>query len=371
MTGDERTDYVHRLLQDAGDNWRSQLSRPPDVDVRWFRDAPRVQSRFFAGLAAAGIVVLAVIAGLLGPRISEPALPPGGSVVANGPTAGPSTPAGSTAPVSPTPINPERPTPSPTSTDDIVRDGDFVTVSGYVIERIGGQPIVCEQLISLAMIGSPPNCMDPSVRVEVDVRNLPGAAEVGGTWASGHLSVEGTWEGDRIRVTDARPSERPASSSLERNVPCDAPAGGWPVVDTDLAYEAAGAAVDGEVLAHPDRYAGLWGAFVGSGDIEGRAAVYVVATVDDVETVTTELRKVFSYSLCVVRVPFSTRDLERIEASLASDGRPWSLETNLTRKGVTLRATVLDEAVAAALGPKIGQYTVEPLVRKLADAPVS
>ncbi len=61
-------------------------------------------------------------------------------------------------------------------------------------------------------------------------------------------------------------------------------------------------------------------------------------------------------------------DLERIEASLASDGRPWSLETDLTRKGVTLRATVLDEAVADALGSAIDQYTVESLVRKLAAA---
>jgi hypothetical protein len=132
----------------------------------------------------------------------------------------------------------------------------------------------------------------------------------------GHLTVTGIWLGDGIKV-DGQSSAGPARADrFESAIPCPPPAGGWPVVDPDHAYEVkvgdlqtSGAAVTlGWRTAGPDQ-------------------VVLVVAASDPEAVETVLHPQLGGRLCIVPSRWTRAQLEEVRDHALTHSREWGIET--------------------------------------------
>lgn len=359
MTADEQLDYVHRLLEDAGDEWRSQLAPPVDVDAGWFKSAPRIQSPIFATAAVVStVVVLAVVAGLLGPRAPRGTIGPGGSSVASGPSADPTRASEAPASIAPASASPaptitNRPLPSPTLTDEIVREGDLVTMAGRILEFNDG-PVICAEVISAGFFYG---CGGPAMLslTGLDVRSVPGSYnEYSQGWITQTVTVVGHWRDGAIEVTDWTSGGQPIDMYGSRAVPCDPPEGGW---TPGTVSERTGRALDREIERHPDRYGGYWGVW------EGRTFIAVIATTDDVVEATSRLEGIFSHNLCVTHVSISEADVQRVAENLGYGESAFAME--LSGPTVVLYVPVVDARTLEALGPDFDGLSLRGFAEKV------
>lgn len=359
MTADEQLDYVHRLLEDAGDEWRSELAPPVDVDAGWFKSAPRIQSPIFATVTVVvAVVVLAVVAGLLGPRAPRGTIPSGGSSVASDPSADPTSATAAPASIAPAsaslvPTITNRPLPSPTLTDEIVREGDLVTMAGRILEFNDG-PVICAEVI---YAGFAYGCGGPAMLSlrGLDVRTVPGSYnEYSQGWITQTVTVVGHWRGGAIEVTEWTLGGQPIDLYGSRKVPCDPPDGGWA---PGSGSERASLELDHEIEQHPGRYGGYWGVH------EGSTYIPVIATTDDVDLAKARLARIYTHNLCVTHVSIGEADLQRAAADLGYRESAFAME--LTLDGVVLYVPVVDALTLVALGPSLEGLSLRGFAEKV------
>ncbi len=377
MTG-RNDEYEDRLLQDAGEVWRAGVFPGRDVDVEWFTDEPRslppILRRATAAIAGVVMVGVAVIfLQLVPPTDIRPGASRAGEVAVSSATPIGETPTPSQALASSPPVPTTSPTaPAEIEMGDVVHLGDSVAASGYIIEGKDEPAALCR---GLTFLGTYPGCSDGTSGVpifDVDVRSLPGwdtgadlpDSSVESYWVTNYLRVLGSWQGDGIRSTQITPTERPSEVTQTRPVPCDPPRRGWPGQGTPEDYESAWLELQNEVNRHPEEYVGLWWAVF---DVErgpSSDGVQVVGAVSDVDTTTARLASIFPFNLCVVRVPFSARDLNEVADHLSDLQIVHAREIDPVIDRLVIRPLALDSRTAEAVRPFADRIVLEPLVER-------
>lgn len=355
---------IDRLLLDAGDHWRSQVTIEPNVDVGWFRDEPRWRPRRLAAISGAAALGTAVIAALLLFRMMPAGgLAPGANGIGVGPS--PTDVARDGSPFSGTnePPAPTAAPPKATPIDDIVREGDAVVASGRLWESDDGPPLLCPRMVSA---GGDPGCLDSTlVQITgVDARSLPGS-EANGKWVTTYITVRGTWGGEGIQATEVIPDEAPPLFP-SKLVPCDAPAGGWPGQGMPGTPDAEQAALDlqDEVATSPDVYVGIWTAIINNSTGVMVDRTLVVGTTGDVESALAELSEIYPFNLCITKVEYSARELDDVVDRLTASERTWMVEVDPSLDRVVVKTIVLDPATAEAVAEFADRVVVRPVVEK-------
>lgn len=176
-------------------------------------------------------------------------------------------------------------------------DGTTYKGTGTVLESDEHGPQLCLGGVAESY---PPQCSGPDI-VGWDWGAVDGAESANGTtWGS--YTVIGTYDGQRFTLTEpAQPPEDPPPLDDDMfATPCDAPAGGWAVVDEATATDAAMQEALALAAAEPD-YVGAW--------VDQSINPAAGATGEDAELAMNDPTKL------VLNVMF-TGDLERHEADL-------------------------------------------------------
>lgn len=376
---------VDQLLRAAGASWRE--GQPPPPEPQW-RDTGAVTSitralpSAFLALAAvalvAAIVAVVVIArpntngaaGLQSPLPSAAALAIASA--SPSPTTMPSTvpsnsgrPPGSPIPSISTPT--AMPTASPAATnaltDLVVGTDDAVSAIGTV-SRVDGTLYICGATGHFATLGVSHRCWGVPI-TGIDPATLPGWSEGEGT--SGHLTIRGTWDGQRIVVTHVDPVSHDAFSlQLPGPLPCSAPPEGWQPGGPD---EPALHRLSDEVTSHTDLYSAEQRYEVPSASGGSSSSVFWVGTVGDVAAVRNRLTAIFPYNLCVTQDPYSRATLNALEDRLLGlvDQEDW--EPTVDPSGsdrVWVRLLILDANAAQLLEADAAKLELDPLVQKAA-----
>jgi hypothetical protein len=345
---------VDAMLRRAGEAWRSGVEENWQIDPRWFEDR-QSPSRFLAivkGAATLILVLAVVVAGFVltgrpGPDGSATPSPSNGHLSVDAPSNTPS-------------VAPSVPTSQPTQLFDIISDGERVVAMGTLLEDKSGHTTLCGQTVSFAFApgGGGPAC-DPAVLVDVlgiEARSFPGQ-ELGGTWVSEYVRVEGTWSGSLIEATAAVPSEPPSPS---REVPCATPARGWPGTGPAAIEQPKLSSLEEFVANDPADYSGVW---VGQiGDTEQTAVV--VGTLSDPRVVFEQLAASYPYNLCVVAVPYGASQLQATAGQLqtVAHERPWEISVDKPADRVRITTIVLDQQLADLLSVYTNEIVVETVV---------
>jgi hypothetical protein len=206
----------------------------------------------------------------------------------------------------------------------------------------------------------------------VEVRDMAGSVAdpnvpdlPAGTLVSDYVRVEGVWQGDALVATNVEPAERPSTLQLLAlpAVPCEPPRGGWPSFPADRAF-GSGAVLRAMVGSDPDTYTGT--SFAASTGADGRIGelVALVGTLDDVESVTAELRSIHPFNLCVVGSKYSSSELQEIADNLSAVNPDWELQVDAAVGRVGVRIPVFDQAAADALAMYSDVVLVAPVVNK-------
>lgn len=382
---DRQPDDIDRLLEAAGDRWRSSLAGPADVDANWFTNEQRGIRHAPWLAAAAALAILALVVALF-PRTA----PIGPSAAPESPLAALPTP-GTTAQAPPNSSPRATPTttlPLPTSTStapafpyDIVREGDLVSVSGAIIDWSAG-PIICTWEAWDLSNPPQPGCVDShQVPISgIEPRELPGndwrsaREDFNEVWVTDHVQLFGLWRGGIIDYVGSVPTDKPPSPSFLSvpPIPCDPPSGGWPGDPEDFAPEGPEGLVlslQAEVDRRPEIYGGFWVAW--NEDTQGNVTerALVVGTVGDVESAARSLTEIFPANLCVVEVEYSTAELQVAVDDLTQNGDNWTVGTDPATNRVLVILPVIDEQAAEALAPHVDKIDVRPLAEKADTAP--
>jgi hypothetical protein len=321
---------IDRLLKDAGATWRSSEPDPPSHDWLLRQMAPwrasALRTRHAKALAFASVSVgVSVVIGI--------------GFMSLRPSSGPDPRAGSISrALAQIPVQP----------------GDRVTGVGSVIVNADTAEFCVLDGMRLRA-DAKPSCSPIRVKlVGLDKNALPSPSRFGETTVSERVAVLGTWTGEALSVDSVSPA---TADSVRRPVPCPPPPGGWPSdPPTSAALENALNRLGGLAAGRPDLYAGLWSATADSGQ-----AVAVVSTVGEPETAHASLGRDYPYALCVVRVEFSSDDLNRVAAILGRPDRTWQANVSPEENRVVVRLAILDPPAATALG-KLPEAMAQPLV---------
>lgn len=373
---ERQPDQVERLLETAGDRWRSGLPGPADLDANRFATERRGvrQAPWFA--IAAALAILSLVVALF-PRTTaigpSPALQ---SPLAALPTPGTTAPQNSSPRPTPTAKLP-LPTPTPAAPAlpyDIVREGDLVSVSGAIIDWSSG-PIICTWEAWDLSNPPQPGCVDShQVPISgIDPRELPGndwrsaREDFNEVWVTDHVQAFGLWRDGVIDYVSSVPTEKPPRPSFLSvpPIPCAPPSGGWPGDPEDFGPEDPEGLVlrlQAEVDRRPEIYGGSWVAWNedAQGNVTKRALV--VGTVGDVESAARSLTEIFPANLCVVEVEYSTEELQAVVDDLTQNGDNWTVGTDPATNRVLVTLPVIDEQAAKALAPHVDKIDVRPLV---------
>ncbi|HUG30192.1 MAG TPA: hypothetical protein VMQ65_06760 [Candidatus Limnocylindria bacterium] len=341
---------IDRLLHEEGARWRSAVAVDRDVaDVPFHAGSVhRLIRPTFVAVGSVGVLA-AVIVVMVGLRFSA-LIGPSDDPIAGTQGAG-TQPPGST----PQPIDTPWPAVDTSPYVNVVYPGDRVVATGTLATH-KGKLYLCPALL-LAITGGI-GCMgNPLVLV------WPTA-----DWDGSSARVEGYWDGESITATTM--TGVPPIRLPRPVIPCDPPVGGWPGLATSEAGESAALALQAEVDRHPERYLGLWAASTpdAEGETSNRAAV--VGTVDDIQSVTTELVALYPFNLCVVSSDFSAADLLPVVDELEALDYPWQVNLEAQVGRVEVWATALSPAMAEALVRFPDKVVVHTTLRLASSPPI-
>lgn len=372
-------DKLDRRLRESGERWRARHLPMPTIDEAMFRGRPAGGSA--SGMrwlsAVAGLAVIAVVAAValrtvlvdptrpgvgVASATAETSAAPASAPATASPLPQPTATPGSTAP--PLPTQPrDLPAPFPA----IVRDGSQVFAHGYLIETDPGV-LLCQMMVWRAP-QTPPKCaFEPLVPVTgVDVREI--GAEFGGLWVTDYVRVDGMWNDGAFAAARVTPAERPRPSDqldllfpVKREVPCEAPPGGWPDPPDD---EQSLQPLSAEVEGNPDKYVGLWSGEVT--DAEGNAVdlVVVVGTVADVASVAAELRPIYPFNPCITRAEYSRRELQEVADRLSPTHPDWDVYVEPSLSRIVVRLVVFDSSAEEATRQYADKVLIRPVVERV------
>lgn len=359
---------VDQMLRKAGDAWRANRDENDEINPAWFDGSPRtIRISTTLAKAAASLVAVAVIAAALAVVLSRPS---GQVGVAPPPVAiGSQQPSSTLASTSPAPSTKpsDLPTPSPDESSsapsssptqmappwDVVSDGDRVSATGYLLENDRGAVSLCPSVVTFVTTGSPVGCSAIAKVgvIGVDVHSFPGEQR-GATWLSTYLRVQGTWSGGAIQATGAEAVDKPLPAPW--TVPCPTPAVGWPGNGTSGQQAAKQALLEDEVAAHLDDYASVWVGTIGS----SHETAVVVGIAGNVATATKTLAAIYPYNLCLIGVPYSLQELQRVVDALRVGPVPWDIGVSPRIDRVSVTMAVLNQAAADALAPYADQIVL-------------
>lgn len=234
-------------------------------------------------------------------------------------------------------------------------DGPRYAVDATVIDGTDGGPVLC----TLVQPSLPPSCGGIPIR-NWRWRDVKGEETVAGV-TSGRYRLVGAYDGDSFFLTE-RPGPPtpppPPPEAFKFSIPCAAPEGGWRNVDPAAATEAARVQVGVSASQAPD-YAGLWRV-----DTAG-VVVLTAAFTGDLARHEAELRAHWGGGLCVVRHPYSLRQLRDIQADLSSGDpvrafglRPVTIGVDEARNRVELTAVVVEDDTRRAIDARYGPSAV-------------
>lgn len=207
----------------------------------------------------------------------------------------------------------------------------------------------------------PPQCDGPDV-VGWDWDDAPGAESSGGTtWGS--FEVTGTWDGERLTLTEppgpARPD--PVVEDVDFSPPCPEPPGGWAVVDPATTNEETQEAVVSAARGRDD-FAGLWVDWPmdpaqGATDRPTNVILNVRVT-GDIEAAERDLREVWGGALCVSQAERTLDELRSIQREIDDSGE--TVGSGIDESAGRVRAEVyVDGGLQAEYDERYGPGVVE------------
>lgn len=154
------------------------------------------------------------------------------------------------------PAGPRVPGPSAGSGEPpvpLVTDPGPYRATGTVLESPEHGPMLC----MFVATSYPPQCGDLEL-VGWDWDLVDDEQSVGGTTWGGYYEVVGTWDGERLTLTEPpRVADPEGTPGPDLSTPCPEPAGGWTIVDPAKTTSATLEAVIAAARARPD-FAGAW-----------------------------------------------------------------------------------------------------------------
>jgi hypothetical protein len=351
-------DTIERLLRESGAKWRQRVPQTVQLNTIRFQDQdsrwPRM-GRWSAAVASLAAILAVIYVSLPGSRQPSGAEAPTESSPTRQSPAATQLPSLSRPPDVPASEHPtHNPTRQPSASGhaDGIRWGDSVTVTGQLALR---PTRICWTIISLD--GTTGTCAEPAVRVDGF-----SAGQIEAVGGAGRVTVLGTWTGNSVAATSI--SRAPAEPIHVPDAPCDEPTGDWPSEDRAAEVEAAEVLLGEHLAADPERYASMWTAKRPGGTDRWLDRVLVVGTISNPNDVESELRGVYPYRLCVVKVDYSEAELVRVSSELSAMYPSWFIGFEPRLNRVTVRVTVLDVSTAANLRPYARFVSVDPLVQR-------
>lgn len=241
-----------------------------------------------------------------------------------------------------------------------------LTGTGTVLESPDHGPQLCLGGVDDSY---PPQCGGPDI-IGWDWSAVEAESASGTTW--GTFTVVGTYDGTTFTMTRPAgpPDHRDDGPRPDFSSPCDAPEGGWAVVDETTATEAGQDAARTYAQAQPD-FAGLWvdqsiNPAAGADPVDEFAMndptklVLNVRFTGDLAAHEAALRSRFGGALCVSGAERTEADLRGIQDELtrAVDGFLFS-STDIIRGVVEIGVVVADPMVQAELDETYGAGVVE------------
>lgn len=249
-----------------------------------------------------------------------------------------------------------------------VQEEQVYEATATVLESPEHGPQLC---IGAIMESYPPQCEGPDL-VGWSWDAVSGWQSASGrTW--GRYRVVGTWDGERLTVTEppapADPAAMPDEPSPDFSTPCPEPPGGWAVVDPSIATHEGQDAAMIYARAQPE-FAGLWvdqsiNPAADADVIDERAMndptqlVLNMRFTDHLERHGPEVRSRWGGALCLVEATHTLDSLMELQARLHDDlDALWS-SVNEVRGVVEIGVVVADPQVQASLDERHGPGVVE------------
>lgn len=250
-------------------------------------------------------------------------------------------------------------------------------VTTTVLESEGHGPQLC---VAGVMESFPPQCEGPDV-VGWSWDDVDGWESASGTtW--GRYRVVGTWDGERLTVTEpaapADPAAAPREPSPDFSTPCPEPSGGWAVVDPATATQEGQDAAIVYARQQPE-FGGLWvdQSINPAADAEvtderamndPRHLVLNVRFTDQLERHEAELRSRWGGPLCLVEATHTLDALTDLQARLHDElDALWS-SVDEVRGVVQVGVMAASPEVQASLDERHGPGVVE-LIGQLRPLP--
>ena len=191
-------------------------------------------------------------------------------------------------------------------------DGRF-RFAGTVLESPDHGP----QLCSFVETSLPPRCSGPDL-VDWSWEGLGAESVNGTTWGS--YLVVGTWDGERLHLTEAARADdgqtgHPEAHPQDFTSPCPPPEGGWRPLDRARTTTDTFERVSALAEAEPD-FAGFWVDQPPDANNEPTRLVVNVRFTGDLERHERELREVWGGALCVSSAERTQDELNRIQEAV-------------------------------------------------------
>jgi hypothetical protein len=248
---------------------------------------------------------------------------------------------------------------------------DRYEASTTVLEDPEHGPQMC---LGMLLDSYPPQCSGPDL-VGFDWEQVPWRESANGTtWASG-VHVVGTWDGERLTLTEAPREasigEEPAPPERDLTAPCDPPAGGWAVRDPGRISMADQQAAADYANAQPG-LAASWvdqsvnPAYPGPGPMSSDVAmklndpslmVLVFAFTDDVDRHRAELEQRWGGMLCVTTGEVPRTELMALQQRISADRDIRMLSSSLdeVHGRIDLTVVLADDTTRALVQERYGE----------------
>ncbi len=214
----------------------------------------------------------------------------------------------------------------------------------------------------------PPQCTGVEL-VGWDWSAVEAESANGSTW--GNFAVTGAWDGTRMTVTTVGAPEDVPGRSLAGDpnfaTPCEAPAGGWVVVDAATATDDAMQRALAAAALEPD-YGGGWvdqsinpasddGTDNDASMNDPMKLVLNLMFTGDLDRHETAMRAIWGGPLCVSAAPRSQAELLEIQSALTQEPGVLSSAPN-DRAGMLEVSVVVDDGLQARMDDRYGEGVV-------------